>query len=140
MLSRSRDVERANYLINHPAIRPFVGGDGETELDLRDNIANDANFLLVGDFGGFLCTWSAPRIWEVHTFIIPAGRGRWARDAAIEGQAMMRAEGAEMLWTRVDPDMANVRNFTLSVGFKPDGQHFHAGQTWDIFTRRLECQ
>ena len=79
MIHRSFDPERANKLINHPAVRPFVGGDGESYLDLTAIIEDRKNYLLLGPHGGFLATWSAPNTYEIHTFILPEGRGQAAR-------------------------------------------------------------
>lgn len=122
MMQRTFDAARVNYLVNHPSIRPHVGGDPEAPLDLTAAVNDHANVFLDGDHGGFACTWSAPSVFEVHTFILPEGRGAWAAGFAALGRAAMaEMYGAKHLWTRVHPEAANVRSFTLKAGLRPAG-------------------
>lgn len=123
MIERTFDARRINELVNHPAVRPFIGGDIAQPLDLSDAVADPANIFGVGEHGGFAFTWSAPRVYEVHTFILPEGRGRWAADFALTARAWMVENGARLLWTRVHPEAGNVRAFTLKAGFQPAGTH-----------------
>lgn len=142
MIARSFDAERINDLVNHPSIRPHVGGDLEVEIDLSAVVADDQNYFLMGEHGGFAYTWSAPHIYEVHTFILPDGRGRAAYHLARESLAFM-GEIANLIWTRVHPDAANVRRFTLAAGFRPAGRHtidLGAGPVaYDLFDWRSPC-
>lgn len=137
---RTFDAERVNFLVNHPAIRPFIGGDGESEMDLAAVVADEQNVFLGGEHGGFACCWSAPGIYEVHTFILPEGRGEWAYQFARAGRDYMQDYGARLLWTRVHPDAHHVRRFTLKAGFSPAGQHRILGVTYDLFDWRPSCQ
>lgn len=143
MIERTFDADKINALVNDPSIRPTVGGDGESYIDVSSAVADRQNVFLLGEHGGFACTWSAPGTYEVHTFILPDGRGRWARTFAIAGRSLMEAGGATHLWTRVHPGAANVRAFTLRAGFKPAGTHtidLGAGPvTYDIFDWRSPC-
>lgn len=143
MIARSFDADRINELVNHPAIRPFVGGDIETVLDLTNAVQDDANHFLTGEHGGFACTWSAPLTYEIHTFVLPEGRGRWAFEFARAGRNYMVGIGATHLWTRVHPDAANVRRFTLAAEFKPAGTHridLGGGPViYDLFDWRSPC-
>ncbi|WP_422057962.1 hypothetical protein [Sphingomonas sp.] len=145
ILEPSRDGERINALVNHPAIRPHVGGDVARPLDLSAAVADCDNFFLLGEHGGFACCWSAPSVFEVHTFILPEGRGPWAAQAAADGIALMAQHGARHLWTRVAPDAENVRSYTLRAGFTPAGVRtldLGAGPvTYQLYERRLDqCQ
>ncbi len=141
---RTFDSRWVNAVVNHPDIRPWVGGDISQPLDLSAAVADRANIFLAGEHGGFACCWSAPQTYEVHTFILPEGRGAWARAFARDGRDWMEREGATHLWTRVHPDAAHVRRFTLQAGFSPAGQHtIDIGQgpvAYDIFDWRPECQ
>ncbi len=143
MIRRTFDAERVNYLINHPSVRPFVGGDGESFIDLTAAVADKQNIFVDGEHGGFAFTWSAPCVYEVHTFVLPEGRGQWAADAAMTARAFMQNNGGRHLWTRVQPDAANVRKFTLKAGFEPAGQHtIDLGDgpvTYDLFDWRSPC-
>jgi hypothetical protein len=140
MIERCFDAVLLNALVNDPAIRPDVGGDGESYLDLTAVLAEDRNVLLVGTAGGFLATWTAPETYEVHTFILPHGRGPQAFALAREGQAWMQAHGATHLWTRVDRKHRHTRLFTLRAGFKPCGEQtldLGGGPTlYDLFSWR----
>jgi hypothetical protein len=118
-LARTFDAERINSLVNDPSIRPYVGGDGKSFLDLTDAVANRDNHFVEGEHGAFSFTWSAPRVYEVHTFILPEGRGKWSRSFALAARDYMRF--ADKLWTRVPVGADNIRLFTLDAGFSRCG-------------------
>ena len=139
MIKRTFDADRVNEIVNAPTIRPYIGGDPEAWIDLSAAVADDQNFFLMGDQGGFSCVWTAPETFEVHTFILPDGRGQWAIDAVKNALGIMK-EHAAVLWTRVHPDARHTRIFTLKAGFKPCGRHradFGAGTVeFDLFNWR----
>lgn len=138
-MMRSFNGERLNYLVNHPTIRPYVGGDGKSHLDLAKHLA-DHNYFLEGDFGGFFCQWTAPDTYEIHTFILPEGRGEWAYEFAREGREYLANEGAIHLWTRVPVNDRHTRIFTLRAGFKPCGSQVldigHGLETYELYNWR----
>jgi hypothetical protein len=123
---RTFDTSLINGLVNDPAIRPFVGGDGASKLDLTEAIANEDNHFVAGDHGAFAFTWSSPGSYEVHTFILPSGRGTWSRGFALAARDYM-AQFAKQLWTRVPVGAANIAAFTEDAGFSRCGS-----QTLDI--------
>lgn len=143
MLQRCFDADRINALVNDPSIRPHIGGDGESWIDLTAAVADDQNVFLLGGHGGFSFTWSAPGTYEVHTFILPSGRGEQALQLALLARGWMAEHFADHLWTRVHPEAANVRAFTLKAGFHPAGKHtldLGSGPvTYDLFDWRPEC-
>jgi hypothetical protein len=114
----TRDPELVNRFANHPDIRPFVGGTGE--LDLTSAVC-DPNVFLFGEHGGFCLSWSAPGTYEIHTMIVPEGRGAWAIEFAKEAKAYMVSIGAHHLWTRIHPDHRHTQIFTRKTGLKPCG-------------------
>ena len=140
---RSFDSQRLNYLVNHPEIRPSIGGDGTSELDLSHNLL-DWNYFLEGEFGGFLLNWSAPATFEVHTFILPEGRGGWALEFAEKAINYMITEGVTHMWTRVPKKDRHTRLFTLKMGFVPCGsQTLDMGfgpVEYELFDWRSKCQ
>lgn len=144
MMRRCFDAVRINALVNDPSIRPFVGGDGSSHVDLTAVVEDRQNIFLLGAHGGFAFTWSAPRTYEVHTFILPEGRGPEALELALTARGWMEEHFADHLWTRVHPDAANVRAFTLKAGFRPAGEHtidLGGGPvTYELFDWRPECQ
>ena len=136
MLSRTFDADRINYLANHPDIRPHIGGDGASVLDMADAIADHDNVFLNGEHGAFCCMWSAPHCYEIHTLVLPEGRGSWAAQFARLGRDYMAATGAKHLWTMVHPEARNVKAFTLRAGLKPAGIRLTALGPYDLFDWR----
>ena len=135
MIARIFDAIVVNGLVNHPSIRPHVGGEGY--LDLSQSIGDDRNHYLIGEHGGFALIWSAPGVYEIHTFIVPGGRGRWAAGARDD---MFEYMGfAEKLWTRIEPKDRHTRLFAMRGGMKKVMTHtedFGAGPVvYDIFVR-----
>lgn len=143
MIVRSFDAPYLNTIINDPSIRPHIGGDPEIPLDLTDLVADLKNYMLVGKHGGFAFTWTAPETYEVHTFILPEGRGQAALDLAKRALAYMKAEGATHIWTRVERGAENVRRFTIAGGLEPCGEQvldLGAGPvTYELFNWRSRC-
>lgn len=143
MITRTFDAERVNFLVNHPDIRPFIGGDPEYEIDLSAAVEDRNNFFLDGEHGGQSACWSAPFVYEIHTFILPEGRGLWALKFARAARDYMEKQGARHLWTRVHPDAPHVRLFAVRNGFQPAGTHaIDQGigpVTYDLYEWRPEC-
>lgn len=84
MIHRATDAARLNEIMNDPAVRPWVANDADGALDLTPVVANTSNVALVGEHGGMVFLALQKGIYEVHTSILPAGRGEW-------GTAMMQA-------------------------------------------------
>lgn len=121
LLHFSTDASEINAAINHPAVRPFVGAPEIGAVDISP-LLTDENLFPFGEFGGFALIWTAPATREVHTFITPEGRGRWAAEAAREGIAMAAEEGTRRLWTKIPPDADNVRSYAARMGMKATGE------------------
>lgn len=144
MIERSFDADKLNALVNDPSIRPHVGGDPDVRLDLTAAVANPNNVFLLGEHGGFLCDWMGPGDYQIHTFILPDGRGPWGFAFAKAGREKMAEMGALHLWTRVATDARHTRAFTMRAGFKPAGQDtldLGVGPvTYDLYDWRPACQ
>lgn len=142
MITRSFEAERINRLVNDAAIRPFVGGVIEQRLDLSQAVADEGNWFLLGDHGGFAYILTAPRVYEVHTFVLTSGRGKWAMHAAAEGLAII-SPMADRIWTRIAPHASNVRAFAVRNQFKQVGTEAcdlgKGPETFDIFEWRPLC-
>lgn len=124
-------------MVNDPAVRPFVGPEDIGELDFAPLIRPE-NWVLMGEHGGFALLWSAPGVYEVHTFVLPSGRGQWARQAASDGIAYARENGARMLWTRVPPDLPHVAAYAKGMGMSPTGGAIETfGVPYDILSMEL---
>ena len=143
MIGRSFDAAFFNAVANHPDVRPFIGGKLNETLDVTPILADHGNYALAGQHGGFVYTWCAPGVYEVHTLILPIGRGKWALDAARMSLAMMAGNGAETVWTRVREDMRAVRAFTIAAGMRPRGlKQFDLGGgagVYAIYDWRPKC-
>lgn len=122
LVSLSRDIQAINAAVNHPAVRPFVGNPEGGDIDLGGAVACQENLFPMGEHGGFALIWTAPSTREVHTFIAPEGRGTWARKAAREGIELARQCGTKRLWTRIPPNLGNVRLFAACMGMKATGE------------------
>lgn len=135
LLHLTKDSDAVNAVVNHPAIRPFVGEPDAGELDLSALVERPENLFPFGEHGGFALLWTAPQTREVHTFILPEGRGKWAREAAREGIEMARQCGTRLLWTRIPPDAPNVRAYAAFMGMSPTGEEIETfGALWPIYS------
>lgn len=134
MLRLSRNAEQINAVVNHPAVRPFVGPVELGELNLSHAVMREENFFLFGEFGGFSLGWTSPYTREVHTFILPEGRGEWARKVAREAINYAFDNGTDRLWSRIPPDRDNVRAYAEEMGMQPTGEQIDTfGQPYDIY-------
>lgn len=76
-IERRFNAEALNVVANDPSVYPWVRGLLEGTLDLTPLAANPENVLLEGEFGSMMFLPVAPAIWELHTQVLPAGRGPW---------------------------------------------------------------
>ena len=119
MLERSFDTGRINEVINHPEVRPFVGPISYGDVDVAPVVAKPEDWFLMGAHGGFLLSWSSPGVREIHTFVLPEGRGRWAAEARAEMLGYARANGTHTLWTKIDPAHRHTVQFARRGGMQP---------------------
>lgn len=77
-IGRERHAKRLNRIANHPDILPWVQGPHPAPLDFSDAIQDPRNVLLMSQHGGLLFSQLSPGIYEVHTMVLPEGRGEWA--------------------------------------------------------------
>lgn len=91
LLRRTLDASLLNRVVNDPAVRPFVGGEGD--LDLSPFVADPENFALVTDGGGFLLIRHEPGIYEVHSQFLPEAR---------RGSVRAMRDGFDYMFTRTD--------------------------------------
>lgn len=140
LLTDCRDATTINAVVNHPAVRPFVGAPDAGDLDLSALIRPE-NIFPFGEHGGFALIWTAPHAREVHTFILPEGRGRWARDAAREGIGIAAERGTALLWTKVPPDQPNVKIYAVGMGMRPTGEEIDTlGKPYAVYAMGVSCQ
>lgn len=100
MIRRTLNPGFLNYVINHPDVRPMLGGEGA--LDLTDYIADPANIALEAEYGGWLLVRQEPGVYQLHTQFLKAGRGRAYFEAAREAlRYVFGSTDAVELTTRV---------------------------------------
>lgn len=125
-------------MVNHPAVRPFVGAADAGALDVSPLVDRPENLFPFGEHGGFALIWTAPHTREVHTFILPEGRGKWARDAAQEMLGIAAEHGTRSLWTKINPEHPNVRIYAVRAGMKPTGEVIETfGSPYAVFSMEL---
>lgn len=138
MLERCFDAHLVNLAANHPDVRPYLGPECLGELDFSEAVADEMNWFLMGQFGGFALAWTAPGVYEVHVFVLPEGRGKWAaqiRQATID---FAKANGAKMLWARIAPAAKFVSHFARRGGMQPTGEMIYTlGHAYDVYKMEL---
>ena len=118
MLERTQDVGRINEVVNHPTVRPAVGLPELGEVDMSPLVDAPEHWFLMGKHGGFMLGWSAPEVREIHTFILPEGRGKWAAQARDEMLAYAREHGTKLLWTKIEVNARHVAQFARRGGMQ----------------------
>lgn len=138
MLVRSHDAARINAVVNHPEVRPHVGAPDAGDLDVTDLVTRPEHWFLMGDHGGFMLSWSAPGVREVHTFVLPEGRGKWAEDARAAMLDYARKNGTEMLWTKIAEDDRHVIRYARQGGMQFTGDVLETfGKPYRIYRMEL---
>lgn len=84
MIERQITARFVNAVINHETVRPWIAGPLDGYLDLSGLIESRALIALFGIHGGFLFYPIGRGIYDAHSAVLPAGRGRWALRAARE--------------------------------------------------------
>lgn len=102
-------------------LRPDLGGDGKSVIDLTEALADQDNHCLLGEHGGFFLDWCAPQTYEIHAFILPEGRGPPAYQLIAETLEYMTDCGANHIFARILPTARHTRIFARQAGFKPCG-------------------
>lgn len=138
MLERSFDAERINAVVNHPEVRPYVGGADLDELDVTPLVNAPEHWFLMDEHGGFMLAWSAPGVREVHTFVTPEGRGQWAADRRAEMLDYARANGTKTLWTKIPEGLPHVERFARQGGMRPTKDVLETlGKVYRVFSMEL---
>lgn len=136
MIERTTDAAFVNAVVNDPSVRPSIGGEGY--VDLTNAVARPEHWFLMGPHGGFALTWSAPGVREVHTFILPEGRGKLARQAAAETIEYARSRGTRMLWTKIPPALPHVAGFASAMGMASTGEIIETfGEPYAVMSMEL---
>lgn len=124
LLVLSRDVAAANEICNNHTVFPGLSMGTTEPIDLAPLLESNRNFLLLGEFGGALLIWTAPGVFDIHDFVLPEGRGKWAREAAQDVFAFaFNVLGARMIFATTPIENRASRMFNRILGFKSEGIH-----------------
>lgn len=142
---REYSSDRINYIMNHPSCRPFVASKTtKGDLDVTKWVDNEKNFLLMGEHGCLMLAYLQPGVYEVHTQILPQGRGEWAKKFVLSAQHWMftRTDMYEVL-SRADRSRSRVKAFALSTGLthqftRPTGALNDHNEPVDIYGLRIQ--
>lgn len=138
MLERSHDAAQINAVVNHPEVRPHVGAPEIGDLDLTELVARPEHWFLMGEHGGFMLGWSAPGVREIHTFVLPEGRGKWAEDARAAMLDYARDNGTQMLWTKIAEADRHVIRYARQGGMQFTGDVLETfGKPYRIYRMEL---
>ena len=122
MIERSFDYERADLVINHPDVLPWVSfDDTPLPITIEPLVADIKNRLFMSESGGFFlhAKNEALDAFELHTFYLKSGHGREVHDVARDMfEFMFCATPATRIYTTV-PDDAPHAKPPLSFGWRP---------------------
>lgn len=116
-LQRAFSAKFFNTVVNHPDVRPFVEDPALGVIDLTEQVAHPKNVLLTGQFGGCMCFQRVPGLYEIHTAILPDGRGPWALAFVKAGSHFMftKTDAVEIV-TRVPHGHPAARSLSVAAG------------------------
>lgn len=117
MIKRHFTADSINIVVNHPSVYEWGRGAATGRLDLTPVVQNENNHLLMGEYGGVLFLKHQPGVYEAHTQVLPAGRGKWALDMVNEALAWMftRTDCVDIM-TRVPKGNLAARALARAIG------------------------
>lgn len=119
-IRRIFDASIVNRIMNHPEVRPLLGGDGASEIDVQELLNNPANIALHRE--GFAAVFLniLPGVYEVHTQALPEARA--ANSVYESATAMLHwiftRSGAYEIVTRVPDGNFAARKLAEAMGFR----------------------
>lgn len=133
---RTKDASFLNTVANHPEVRPWLGTDGASYVDLGVLLALPGAFALQNEHGGFVFTPDGEEgEYEFHTQFLPEGRGRPALKAALLAEHLMFTRyGARVLKTYVPHENRAALGLVRLAGFS----RTHGDETQSYWALTLE--
>lgn len=127
-IERHTTPDALNEVLNHPRVRPWVASGSEV-LNVSAAVANPKNILLMGEHGGCMFFYMQEGVYEVHTQVLPQGRGEWvsALTEACARWIFTRTPCYEVV-TRVPEGHLAAKVAAIARGMRFE------------FTRQKECQ
>lgn len=118
MLQRSTDADFLNRVLNHPEVARWMCGF-QPPFDLSSVLGNDANVFLANKFGGFLFVKLGKGRYEVHTQLLPEGRGNSLELAKDAAWYMFTQTDCMEIQTYSPKENLPAWKLTVSMGFRP---------------------
>jgi hypothetical protein len=136
LISREYGAEKINAVVNHPGVRPWVGGNGP--IDLSQTVADQRNVLLMGRGGGFVLIQLEPGIYEAHSQFLPGHRGAHVIAAAKEASRYMftRTDCVEIV-TKVPTGNVGAAALAKALHWRLQFEREHA---WPASTGMVGCK
>lgn len=118
MLKRTLNATVFNEIANRPNVRKHLNfPDGVEKLDLTDIFLNVDNYCLDLEFGGFICLYKEPGVYEIHTIldntIKPKDYIVYVKEAM---DYMFTSTPCELLTSYCDYDNKGAKNLALAAG------------------------
>jgi hypothetical protein len=92
LLSKSKDAQFLNDILNNPEVYPWVSGLADGPLDLTAIVDMPSTLMLKAETGAFLFVKKAPKVLEVHTQFLPGS------DQVLDAAK----EAADFIFTQTD--------------------------------------
>lgn len=83
-LERQTDAAQFNAFANHPDIYPHIRGNRTDALDFSAHAANRDNYFFCSAHGGVMFLKLMPGLYEMHTAVLPSGRGAMMKEGAAQ--------------------------------------------------------
>lgn len=116
MIERQYNAKFLNTLANDPSIAPWIRGTLTGQMDFTTVVEDSKNYALLGEHGGVIFAQLQGGLYEAHTLVLPAGRGKWALDTVNECLKWMftRTDAVEIM-TRVPKGNLGARALVKSI-------------------------
>lgn len=125
-LIRDYVAEPFNRILNHPEVRPWVS-DSDSAIDITSIVKNTRNIVLRGEFGGCILVELVDGLHEVHVYMLPEGRGAWARDFLMMGMYYMFTSTSCMdIVTRIPEGNPAAKQMCLMCGMQKESTSLDA--------------
>jgi RimJ/RimL family protein N-acetyltransferase len=125
-IERTHDYELVRKIMVHPRIWPHISDDGSGDpADFRPPGTDRVVYLAVGDMGSVYGLWMLHPwnhvCWEVHTMVLPEGRGRPAYQGAIMTLEWAFRHVARKVVTQVPAPNIQALRFAQRCGMQVEG-------------------
>ncbi len=100
MMHRATDAVFLNRVVNDPEVHSHLYSN--EPLDMSSLVADRRNLVLNGEHGSMIFSENAPGVAEIHTQVLPDGRGPWALEFARQCvDYLFTRTGVNEVFTRV---------------------------------------